>query len=810
MRKSNKHDLFRQKPRLGTPTDEDRQVRHLRRITVSLSVLALLVSACGGGGGGTGAGPSPMTPACIETATGCISEEEYEEKWNEIVETHRERLESSSQWGLAAINADQAYAHLELTKGQDAAPGEGVTVGLIDSGIDTEHPHFSGTRIEETIIPPAVNELGEKFSHGTAVASVIVAQPTRYTIYSGGLAFSGEYQGVAWGADLKMFAIPLRDSPPQDVPYPPVSLANFGPDDSFTTSPFGSAFDAALMQNVDILNLSISYPGIIENYAEQDIRFYMNTAIKFFAQKTGAQEKMILVWGAGNVNGRPCASGSDNCVGGSLDASSVELFAGLAARIEELRGHSVAVVAVDRNGDIADFSNRCGIADEWCIAAPGVGVAVAYFGPDRDGRPGERGVRFPSGTSFAAPMVSGSLAVMKQFFRDQLPNTELVGKLFRTANKRGKFGTQEIYGQGMLDLGAATSPEDETSIALGNTVGSPGINIQTTSLRLGGALGDGLGQSLAGQEIVAFDSLGAPFWFKLSNFTGATRGPSSLVRLSELTAQSPITRRTAGRLTTFTPARAGGSIEQDLGYGMLRFGYRERPAGANGGHFTLADNATTLTFTGSNGMSFSTFTASGFAGRSPTSGVALAWRPFDVPVGFRAGWLAEQATLLGTMATGAFGQLSADAAVTGLETSFEIGRWRLAADAEIGKAHPQVRGGIITRMSSLTTSAFAFNATRRLANGGLIRIVLSQPLRVEGGRAALSVPIGRTKDGAVLRQAVSADVAPSGRQIDVSAQWYYPLVNGELRFDAAWMHNPGHNANAAPAVRLLAGWRFEF
>jgi len=31
-----------------------------------------------------------------------------------------------------------------------------------------------------------------------------------------------------------------------------------------------------------------------------------------------------------------------------------------------------------------------------------------------------------------------------------------------------------------------------------------------------------------------------------------------------------------------------------------------------------------------------------------------------------------------------------------------------------------------------------------------------------------------------------------------------------LRFDAAWLHNPGHNARAAPAVRLLAGWQFEF
>ena len=763
------------------------------------TAFTVALSGCGGGGGdGRPVAPSPMMPVddpCIETVEfGCISSARYEQEGKRIAETHRTRTDFSNQWGLAAINADQAYANLELAKGSNAAPGAGVTIGLVDTGIDHSHPLFAGKRIEETIISPAVDERGGEFSHGTAVASVIGAQPD--------VPEPDAFQGVAWGADLAMFAIPTGEPTPV---YEPFDLTNVGTD-GLT---YGEVFGTALERNVDILNLSITVSGIIENYSELDIRNILSGTIATLAQ-TDAQEKTILVWGAGNANGRDCTPGSDNCVAESLNASSVELFAGLVVRINELRGHSIAAVAVDRNGDIADFSNRCGIAAEWCLAAPGEDVALAYFGPSQDRRPGTRSVISHDGTSYAAPMVSGGLAVMKQLFRDQLPNTALVTRLFATADKGGKFANRAIYGQGMMDLGAATSPVGVTGVALGNTVGSPGVNLQSTGLRLGGALGDGLGQALAGQEIAAFDSLGAPFWFNLSGFTGATRGPSSLVRLRELTAQSPITRRTAGRLATFSPARAGGSVEQDLGYGMLRFGYRERPAGPEGGHFTLADNATTLTFTGSNGMSFSTFTASGFAGRAPTSGVALAWRPFDVPVGFRTGWLAEQATLLGTMATGAFGQLSADAAVTGLETSFEIGSWHLAADAEIGKAHPQVRGGIITRMSSLTTSAFAFNATRQLANGGLIRIALSQPLRVEGGRAALSVPIGRTKDGTVLRQAVSADVAPSGRQIDVSAQWYYPLVNGELRFDAAWVHNPGHNANADPAVRLLAGWRFEF
>ena len=797
MGKSNKHCLFRQKPRPGTTIEEDRLLRYRLRMTVSLSVMALLASACGGGGGG---GSSPMMPSCIETAEfGCISASRYEEELERITETHSTRI--SNQWELAAIQADQAYANLELAQGSDAEPGAGVTIGLIDSGIDTEHPLFSGKTISEEFFDGAVDERGDKPSHGTAVASVIGAQPI---VYINGLPFRGASHGVAWGADLKMFAIRFREEPPPV--YDPISLTSSRTADSTRAN----LFNNVLGQDIDILNLSISLQGIIENYPEQDIRNHLSRTIATLAQ-TGAQEKTILVWAAGNANGGPCTHGSDNCVGGSIDASSVEFFAGLAARIEELRGHSIAVVAVEQDGAITDFSNRCGIAADWCLAAPGEEFRAAYFGPDRDGRPGARGTAYVAGTSFAAPMVSGGLAVMKQLFRDQLPNTALVTRLFATADKGGKFADREIYGQGMMDLGAATLPVGLTGVTFGNTVGSPSINIHTTSLRLGGALGDGLGRSLASQEIVAFDSLGAPFWFKLAGFTGVARGPSSLVRLRELTARNPITQRTNGRLTTFRPDRAGGSIEQDLGYAMLRFGFRERPTGVQNGHFALADNATTLTLTGHNGMMVTAFTASRFAGRSPTSGAALSWRPFNVPVGFRAGWLVEQETLLGTTATGAFGRLSADAAMTGIETGFEVGKWELAALAEIGTARPRFQGGMLDRMSSLTTSAFAFNATRRLGNDGLVRISLSQPLRVEDGRAALSVPIGRTKDGDVLRQPVSANLVPSGRQIDVSAQWYYSLAaDNELRFDATWIHNPGHNARAKPALSLLAGWRFEF
>ena len=181
---------------------------------------------------------------------------------------------------------------------------------------------------------------------------------------------------------------------------------------------------------MDILNLSFSASGIIDNYDAAFFRRNLPQTIAALAQtQTKATEKKILVWAAGNAHGQSCTTETYNCENGTINATSVEILAGMVARIEELQGHSIAVVAVDQDGDIADFSNRCGIiAANWCLAAPGENVTVA----SSSGRPRARGIGFARGTSFAAPMVSGSLAVMKQLFRDQLPNTALVTRLFNT------------------------------------------------------------------------------------------------------------------------------------------------------------------------------------------------------------------------------------------------------------------------------------------------------------------------------------------------------------------------------------------
>ena len=119
----------------------------------------------------------------------------------------------------------------------------------------------------------------------------------------------------------------------------------------------------------------------------------------------------------------------------------------------------IAAVALDSNGVIADYSNRCGAASTFCIAAPG-----RHYAPS-----GPNGYVTVQGTSYAAPTVGGALAILKQAF-PSLGNDELVARLFATANKTGIYEVASIYGQGLVDLDAATHPVGQGQITIGNSV----------------------------------------------------------------------------------------------------------------------------------------------------------------------------------------------------------------------------------------------------------------------------------------------------------------------------------------------------
>ena len=695
------------------------------------------------------------------------------------------------QWGLGAVNADWAYAHVELLKGQTAKPGAGVTIGFIDTGIDKDHPMFAGKTVNEVILV-GTNETGDVFSHGTAVASLAAG------LRAGTLASSAN--GVASGADIAMFAI---SAGPASGPYNPISLSGLSRVDAGWAHRINSVLNWRDGQRaVDFLNLSVGYAGIIDSYSEQDLRANFGTAIAAIAQ-TGRAEKTVLIWAAGNAHGRTCNPVNvAQCENGHVNAVSVEVFPGLVARIAELQGHSLAVVALkSSDSTIASFSNRCGIAADYCLAAPGEQMTHALYGP-KDGIDGHRGTRVGRGTSYAAPMVAGGLAVMKQLFRAQLSNTALVTRLLTTAHNTGTYSDRNVYGQGKMDLGAATSPVGVLEVTLSTRTSGPGAALQTTGMRLGAAFGDGLQRSFAGREIVAFDRLGAPFWFNLGRFATAAAGPLTTTRLSDFMAPDSLA---AGA------GFAGGAFPMgySAAFGQWRLGFSARPA-ERASHLALADRTLNLTFAPQNGLSVAAFTTEGVFGQTPTSGATFSWRPTGSPLGLRAGWLGERKTLLGGAAQGAFGSLAAGTAFVGIEAETVLGGWRLGANAESGTVSPAARGGVIDAISSLRTSTFTLHASRPLANAGIVRVSISQPLRVEHGQASLTVPTGRTKAGDVVRSPVSARLAPSGRQIDVAVHWYQPLAIGELRLGAVATHQPGHRATAGPELTLLSGWRWIF
>ena len=126
------------------------------------------------------------------------------------------------------------------------------------------------------------------------------------------------------------------------------------------------------------------------------------------------------------------------------------------------------------------------------------------------------------GTSFAAPMVSGALALMKSYFmlgtdcgaggECGLGSHELTRRILATADRRGIYADASIYGSGLLDLKNALTPQGELRLLLGRSVTDSASHLLSQSaLHPGAALGDSAVRALSGVRLAAFDEMNAPF-----------------------------------------------------------------------------------------------------------------------------------------------------------------------------------------------------------------------------------------------------------------------------------------------------------
>ena len=806
--------------------------------TLALTLFAII--SCGGGGGGG----SNNAPAVSETPTPPTPPPSL--SFDQLKDRFEGYYEYQSQWGLNMINASSAYAR--------GATGSGITIGITDSGLDDSHVEISASRLSDDSALSYSNYTPNtrQKRHGTMVASVAAGQQDKLELTP--------MHGVAFDANVLFVAIQLAEPDPD---YDPVDLGDDDGSGNVTGAPdftgidnfFSQLFEIYNDLEVDIVNNSYGYSGNIIDYTEAQVRYaFPNTITEMSQIGTPDAEKTIYVWAAGNAGGY-----ADQ----GVDFSSPELLPGMAHYIPEIQGHSIAVASVDENGQISDFSSRCGVAQDYCISAPGGSITAAYPTSASDtgiyiGNTNDDNYNnciqdnscyaVTSGTSFAAPFVSGGLAVIADHFEGQLGSQEIVTRLFATANKNGIYSDKAIYGQGLMDLNAATEPVGQVSAMMSLSLSgpmSPAIfsNMQLTSPSFGDAILNGIGN----HSVIFFDELDAPFRRSLKSL--ATDYRNQIINMDGFgNMQTPISQRIysedvefeVGSMSTqnishelVTPshllnARADKnqffslynySNDSFVSYGLngswslgvfkdpeLRVKNSLRSKFSNPWlNFTAAGTTFGSVFKNNKHFDFAVAISTGrnkfqtneiFGERNSSTVAIMEMQPkFNMPF-IQLGLMKENDASLGLSGSGAFnGSNNQLTSFVGLSDSINLFGGKFFGSFYLGKSNNIANElGMIRSLSDLYSSSFGIGYFKSsiFNNGDSLIFTIDQPIRIESGKLHLNVPTLRTKEKNVLFNSINFNLDPSGREIHAKGEYFTSFKDIGLGLTLGYKSDPYH------------------
>jgi subtilisin family serine protease len=717
--------------------------------------------------------------------------------------------EYAKNYSLAQMNAAAAYAR--------GYSGAGIITAVFDSGLDTSNSQFIGR-----IAGPGYDAIAGKVGvttddqwHGTFVSGIIAADRDGVGM-----------MGVAYGAQL----LPIR------VINPNGSL-------TLTDAQLAAGINYATAAGAKVFNNSWNSATPISQVSLATIQYYMPKQLAAYraAVKAGA----IIVFAAGN-NG----------------ASQPGYYAALPADFPDLQAGWVAAVATDSTGIIASYSDRCGATAAWCLAAPGSNLVSAYHG----------GLSTGSGTSFAAPQVSAAADILWQEF-PYLTNQQILQILFKSATKTGIYANQAIYGQGLLNLDAATQPIGTVTVAQGTAVTGKTTPLGTTGAAMSGTFGAAFAKSLANQQMLVLDSFERGYTVPMSSVVRVAGDSFDALRaLQGLGGGNMETARVGSTTLEFAYSvqpQSGGAdgrpvpgkffLHSDLAAKQgLELGYNVSPSlsfGAYSRHVVseadlpmgeaaaipyldLADKgwntAYSTQFAGLGTLKFGAF--AGQAKSSPFEdnsyfdpsrdpklagiygGVAemTVHLGDNVNLGVDSGMLLERSTFLGTMSDGAlaFGQ-NTPTWFGGFTATARLGDgYALFGGAHIGLSKPSGSGdSLIQSASSVVTQSFNLGLAKEGVWGARDQagVVFSQPLRAVSGNATVAVPVSRDFFGNVSYTSVTSDLGADGRELNLQGFYKTPVAAGaSLNLGAMLRLQPDNVRSAPPAGVAMAQFRMQF
>ncbi|MBL4801387.1 MAG: S8 family serine peptidase [Emcibacter sp.] len=750
-----------------------------------LLISCFSLASCGSSGGSSSGGAAVVAPAPPPPPP--------------VIEYNT--VEFRNNYGLAQMNAIVAY--------DNGATGQGVTVAVIDTGVDQDNVQLSANIHADStnIVTGNVSDLDDVDGHGTAVAAVVagVRDPANNS--------NNNTHGVAFNAEVLVL----------NAANPGSCSGTDGCE--FFDSDIAAALDYARVRGVKVVNISLGGDGF-------------NTLTLINAYKRAVNAGMVIILAAGNRDD----TDTDFTVAQPENSASV-------AWASWANGQIIVVGAVGQASTITDFSHRAGnVGKDVFLVAAG----------DRILSPGIGGDFFLwSGTSFATPHIAGAAALLMEAFPN-LTGKQVADLLFDTATDLGALGADVIYGRGLVNLAEAFQPQGSTSIAVKTAAGTTAIVDMDSSVILGGeAFGglsglssvlnnslllDGYDRSFQvdlGQKIftlghvVGFDALvGSRRGSRSSNlqFSASTRVKFSWieddrfqqVNEQHFSHQNNVKNRVhdlrmklglslgAGQDMTIAQGlslkEALEDYEQDefLTIGKEDFtalmGRKNSQAIVFGQQLNRTTRLDLVMGHGEKTWQQYRLTADNY--------VMMARLDHDlsssVTLGFDLGVMTEKGSVLGSLSTGAI------SLGKGATTTFVGGRvlmdmakgLNFFARASYGRTKVTAADlSLVEQISSLTSGSLAFGVMGKslFQSGDRLSFAISQPLRVMGGYADVSLVTGRDfsknlQDDSLSFVSNQVSLSPKGREIDFELAYHVADILG-AQVDLNFLHqiNPGHN-----------------